>query len=486
MVDRSLIALKVRSYLEGLSGRALAMLVRGLEAARENGVDDPQSDVILEAARALIRKPEADGEPDAHRRSLLKRAFFAPLRPFLISEVLDTKAPGRIYRPSLDAIWLWLERDIAPDAIIRLQKELAKRDFKEEAVDKASEALRAIALKAMRETLDEAAADTLAKQKVAYRVGGDDILAELEDVHAILDQQKEIAAFADGLSDTLDAVDLRTDDLLLAQAKEFVGKDPRRAWWLAALLLARAEDPAWLVAFATRAARSSKANLIHKSPYRPLVDALLAETQRLTLVAQQARGNPSRGAAMVDAVRGFGDLVRDLNIETRVDDVAEWREQLAKSRADMAAFVTKTLNSAVAELRRAMQIPPVDEDGRFVQDTAAVNDAAQILRLLLVARNAGEALAVSELARRLHQSVEQVLDIGSRALADKLREATGDHRRACLAALNASIDFCTIYFGDDYARRLRERRDKLCEGEDLSTADEDGLFADTPRKSARG
>ncbi len=486
MVDRSLVALKVRSYLEGLSERALAMLVRGLEAARESGSDDPQSEVILETARSLIRKPEAAGEPDAHRRSLLKRAFFAPLEPFLISEVLSSKVPGRIYRPSLDAIWLWLERDIAPDTIIRLQEELAKREFQQEAVDKAAEALRGIAFKAMRETLEEAAANRLAKQKVAFRVGGDDILAELQDIHAILEQQAEIGTFVDGLSDTLDAVDMRTDELLLEQVKDFVGKDQSRAWWLAALLLGRSEDPAWLVAFAARAARSSKASLIYKSPYRPLIDILLSETQRLTLVAQQARGNPARGAAMVDSVRRFGDLVRDLNIETRVDDVAEWRELLAKTRAEMSAFVTKTLSNTVAELRRAMQIPQVDEDGRFVQDSAAVADAGQILRLLLIARHAGEALAVTELARRLHQSVEQVLDIGSRALVDKLREATGDHRRACLVALDASIDFCAIYFGDDYARRLAERRDKLGGENDLSTADEDELFADTPRKVARG
>lgn len=480
MADRRHIAFKVRTYLEGLSPAALNMLMRGLETAREHGTEDPQSGLILDTARSLLRRPETDGDPETYRGNVLKRAFFKPLEPFLISEVLEEKLPGRIHRPSLDAIWLWLERDIAPEPIAKLQKALLKAEYKERAVDAAVAKLRSKLLDEMKATLEEAADGGLAHQKIAYRVGGDNILAELEDIHGILTHADALAGFVQALPDSLDAVDLKTDELLLVQGTKFIDDDPLRAAWLAALFLPRAEDPAWLVSYAARAARSSRATLIHRSPYRPLVEILLSELHRLTRAAEQARGNPLRGDHMVDCIRRYADLMRDISIETTLDDVLEWRERLAQIRSDMAAFLNKTLASLLADLRRVLQVPPVGEDGRFTQDRTAVADVRHLLEVLVIARHNGEALAVNDLANRLHHSVEQVLDISSRALLDKVRDTTGDHRRACLATANAAIEFCEVAISEDYARTLRSRRDKLCEGIDLATADTDGLFADAP------
>lgn len=485
MVERSHIELKVRSYLEGLSEKALTMLVRGLEAARENGAEDPQSDLILRTAGALIRSPETDAKPSAFRRNMLKRAFFEPLDPFLISEILSHKVSGRIYRPSLDAVWQWLERDIAPKQIAELQTKLAKADYEKPAADAAVTVLRDLVLKAMSETLEEAKASGLMRQKVAYRVGGDNILAELADIHAILVNAKDLKAIIEVLPDTLDAVDLKTDELLLTQAKSFVGKDTQRASWLAALFLTRAEDPAWLVSFAARAARSSKAALIHRSPYNPFVEILVSELERHVFVAHQARANPVRGELMVESIRRFADLVRDVNIEITLDDVADWRKPLEKCKADMGVFLEKTLATVSADLRRTMQIPTVDDDGRFRQDSTAIADAQRVLRILLIARHGGEDLAVSELATRLYHGVEQILDTGTRNLMETVRSATGDHRRACLAAVDTAVLFCGVFFGDGYARTLRNRRDKLSEAVDLATFDADGLFSDGA-KSASG
>lgn len=478
MVDRSLIALKVRSYLEGLSGPALAMLVRGLEAGHENGSRDPQSGVILEAARSLIRSPETDNEPDAFRRGLLKRAFFEPLEPFLITEVLSTKLSGRIHRPSLDAIWLWMERDLAPKKITELQKTLIEKDFEEPAVEAAALALRAEVLGEMRQTLDEANAGGLGHQKVAFRIGGDDILAELEDIHGLLSIADDLKFCVDQLPDTLDAVDLKTDELLLTQAKAFVGSDQRRGSWLAALYLVRAEDPAWLVSFAARAARSTKANLIHRSPYRPFIQILLSELQRLTLEAKNARGNPAQGSHMVDCVQRFSDLVHDIDIETNLEDVAEWRKQMAADKAEMATFLGTMLKGVSKDVRSAIQVPDVGEDGRFTQNLDAIENTRQSLRVLLIARHRGDALAINEPATRVFHTVEQILDIGTRTLLDNVRDGTGDRRRASLSSLNVAISYCEVFFGQDHARMLRNRRNKLSDAIDLATFDADGLFAD--------
>src|SRR5205823_4574564 len=87
-----------------------ALLVSELDRATLRGAAPPGASFILEALRGDARKA-------GHRLPRVgnpQRLFFAPFEPYLVDDAPTRKHRGRISRACLDAIWLWVCRDLMP------------------------------------------------------------------------------------------------------------------------------------------------------------------------------------------------------------------------------------------------------------------------------------------------------------------------------------------------------------------------------------
>src|SRR5262245_60385548 len=101
---------RLRRFLRELPSGARALLMAELERAVLRGEEIPGGNMLLQEVRAAMRA--TDAQPP--RIGAPAQAFFRPLEPFLIDAQSDRKSPGRIARATLDPIWTWILRDLAP------------------------------------------------------------------------------------------------------------------------------------------------------------------------------------------------------------------------------------------------------------------------------------------------------------------------------------------------------------------------------------
>ncbi|PTW57637.1 hypothetical protein C8N35_110116 [Breoghania corrubedonensis] len=474
MVDQSLMTLKVRSYLGALSRNACDMLIRNLEASRERGDTDPQVELILDAARPLLRKRAGNDQPRAHRKNLLKRAIFLPLEPYLITEELPRKLPGRIRRARLDAMWTWVERDVMPDSIAEAQTLLAQSDYDPDVVGRTAQKLREVVVAAIGDVLEEARGPGVAHQRVAYRVGGEDVLSELGDIHGILKADAVLEGFATNLPPVITRRSFATREASKTRAqvidalKLVVDDHPGHVGWLAAILLWRCDDPALLARIAGAATGLAQPQAIHSGPYAEMVEIALSELRRYVLMAQEAvtdaaAEEPAHGVewqseAVVVAVSRYHDQFREMRTGIDLREVSEWRQELERINRDMADVICGQISEAHRHIHKALQVPREAEEGGFGPDVAAAATSYRALRVLYIACKSPDMLAVSETVTKARRAIEQVLDIASRSLVDELRAAVGARREALKAALDRAIAYAAIVFGDDYVEVLKKRR----------------------------
>jgi hypothetical protein len=109
-------------------------------------------------------------------------------------------------------------------------------------------------------------------------------------------------------------------------------------------------------------------------------------------------------------------------------------------------------------VRRALQVPKFDKDGKLQIDQSAIDDAVRTLRVVAMVRNASETFAVNEIGKRTRQAVEQTLEILTRSLITDLGKAKGPALEAQTAAADVAIMLSEIYYGADYASQLRRSR----------------------------
>src|SRR3954447_7892960 len=101
---------RLREYLRVLPPGARALLIGELERAVLRGDEIPGGAVLLQEVRAAVRE---SGER-APRIGNPARLFYKPAAPFLTDAHPERKTPGRISRGSLEPIWTWISRDLAP------------------------------------------------------------------------------------------------------------------------------------------------------------------------------------------------------------------------------------------------------------------------------------------------------------------------------------------------------------------------------------
>ncbi|NBN62875.1 hypothetical protein [Pannonibacter tanglangensis] len=466
MTDRDLLTAKIQSYLKALSPRAVETLVRGLERARQAGKTDPHLDLILAASAELLRSddppPAAFRGPapaaPATRKGHLERLFFSPLDTFLVNEQLPYKQAGRVYRPYLNGIWQWLERDLLPADIARTRQDLDTIRSDAEKVHARVAVLRRQAADALGEAISRAEGSEREARRLAMVLGGDRAVADLQDVTRVLQAEPWLPAFLRRMPPNLTERRLKQDTDVLALVEAHARKHPDYVPVLAAAVLDRADAPWSLGTFATRLAGTQKMKDLAQSRFAPFVDMVVSEAERLNVLAKDHQRHNPDPVAFSEAVSSYATLLKGLELDLDLTGCDQWKARISHTRRDMSHLVADELQGASGAVRRALAVPKVDRDGNWTRDEAAVDAAVRVLRLLAMARGNSETLAVNEVSKRARHTVEQTLEILTRALISDLRKQSGPMRDAHLFAIDTAVLLAEVYFGPDYAAQIRRSR----------------------------
>ena len=455
MPDRQQLALKIRSYLEALSPRAVSTLVRGLENARVRGSDDPHLDLILEACLGAVRDDgEREIEELAPREQLLERAFFRLLDDFLVNEALPTKVPGRITRSSLALVWTWIERDLAPKTIDAALHRLGAAENPTEDVFSIADDLRDAISPRMHQALEEIQGDDRAQQRLAMLVGGERAYRDLKDIIAVFEARGWLGALCESLPLRLTEWDLKSGSPSLGRIKAVADRHADHAFLIAAVVLARSDQPEALFALTSALSGADSVRKMATSPYACFAEMAVCEIERLSLLLGTLRSNADLSESLDTYIR----IVKTIDRHYEIDEHPGWQGRIAETRRVISRLVTRELEAAAGNIRRALIVPKIGPDGEPQSDPMTLEEAQRGLILLDRMRDSADSLAVNEITTRTRQMLDQSLEIKTRALLGDLSKTKGVERTAHLIAVDAAIALCEGYFGSDYADQLRRSR----------------------------
>jgi hypothetical protein len=454
MPDRHQLTLKIKSYLDALSPRAIRTLLRSLEHARSQGSDDPHLDLILDACLNAVRTTDTlvlDSEP---RDGRLQRAFYSPIEDLLANEGLSGKVPGRINRSSLPLIWTWMSRDLAPEAFASAEKVSMRMETDAETVATLAEDLREQAMPLVAETLAEAHSSDRVHQKIAMLVGGERALRDLHDILAAFNARPWLDGLRESLPVRLTEWDFKAGSPSLLRIKAVMDRHGDQAPLIASVVLSRVEIADTLLALTASLAGSTSIKKMAASPYAIFAEMAFSEAERFSAIACGACSN----AELAEALNAYCRLMKTIDRHYDLAESGAWQQRMAVTRRSVSALVTRELEAMTGSVRRALQVPRLDEAGEPKTDTAAIEEAHRGMMLLDKMRDAADSLAVNEITARTRTALDQSLEIKTRALLSELSQKAGAARKAHLVAVDAAIGLCESYFGKDYADQLRRSR----------------------------
>ena len=185
---------RLRQFLRELPSPALTLLITELERAVLRGDEVPGGDMLLQEVRAAVR----DSGKNVPRFGAPARAFFRPLEPFLIDVKSDRKVPGRIARTTLEPVWDWISRDLAPaeakvycDGVSR-----ALSGGDDEPPDSLVHSFQAFAAGRMRSTLDAIKSDDKARRRMSNLIATPNMLDVIKDIQTIVSSRDTLDLIA--------------------------------------------------------------------------------------------------------------------------------------------------------------------------------------------------------------------------------------------------------------------------------------------------
>ncbi|WP_208977971.1 hypothetical protein [Labrenzia sp. 011] len=432
-----------------------------MERARFQKDPDPNLQIVLAAALAILRRPHAtppEMSDGSQRRNQIQRMFFAPLEDFLINETLPIRQEARINRGMLTRVWTWLGRDVMPNDFRTVMDQAGNAEVSGERVAALVQALRTRSVDAVGEALHRSEVSETERRRMGIELGGERGIAELRDIQKIFSAERWLVPFLQNIPDRINEQRLKRDTDVLRLVDKCSDRFPDHVAVIAAALIDRSDAPAALCKFAARLAGDEDPKTIENSQFAPFVDVVMSEAERLQILAlEHCRNNPDP-VAFSQALLEYHSLVRGVERDMDLSLSGKWHKRLAESKRSISNVVTTELNNAHGAVRRALQVPKFDRTGKLQVDQSAIDEAVRTLRVVTLVRTASETFAVNEVGKRTRQAVEQTLEIVTRSQISDLGKARGKELQAHLAAADVAIMLSEIYFGSEYADQLRRSR----------------------------
>ncbi len=439
---------RLRQYLGALSPEVRTLLISELERAVLRGDEDSGAELILAQLRRIAR----DQREGAPRVSHSARLFFRPLEPFLVSD-RDHEHPGRISRSSLVPLWTWVRRDLLRhDAKVLIDEvsdaQLAGDDARAEEI---VSGFQDRVVEAIGEALEAAAADERLQRRLLAQIGTQRAAEEAATLRCVLKGRAALAELADQLPLQIgNLTNGRLDECksLIDGATEH---DPELFIYALLTVMSRLAAPWQLIRLATKAAASYTAARVAETPYAVAVTIVLAELER-QVEELRADLRSRSGVAVGALLKAIHDSVRGLRTELDLPPDNAWARTIANQRAQIADMLRFEIDNIPGRVRRMLRVR--DAEGIRPNSELDPDDVAEteaMLKFVGACRNFAGELAINEVTRRTLSVLEDMLERGTRAIAESLRHAGDDDRPFRQSQLDAAVRFCNQVLEPDHA-----------------------------------
>jgi hypothetical protein len=447
---------KLSLYLASLSDSAQQLLLRTLKKNMANGSIDPSSKLILEALEKVLhdREPEAAPLVKVALDPLLKDAFFSTAKPFLAPLNLASKSEGRLSPDSLDAIWLWIKRDIAQSEHLALIDQEIVEPEKAEIQVKA-EQLRSVFLPKISQVTKKILAELAGEQKMANQLGSKEIYEDLRDFMASKEKAMALQPFLKRIDQPLTSWTSPQGEEIYAQIRKFVQQFPMQTAWLFSGLTSKLSDPKLLVQLAVKLAGSEDAIQIGATVYAPAITQILVEMEAHIFQFKAKVSDPNGLDQALYSLAEWRKHIRAVESELEIPAQCPWAKSLSAMKTEMSDVLEKEISMVAGLIRKALRAP---KDGAAeVADEDLLQDATRAAQIFHHAERMKDSLAINEPVRKVRKELDQTFELLTTSLVERTRNAEGGDVETCKTLGDAAAIFATHLVDDDYANSFRRQ-----------------------------
>lgn len=305
-------------FLAALPPKRALQLAALAERKRVAGERDFPADLVLDALRPSLAEQEALRTPTP------QRLFCEPFADFLVDD-REIKQPGRIARSSVRVLWRWLAKDAMGATLHELEAQIGDAVLAENLrlQDDLLQRLRRNVVNVVRIATANAGDNSAARNDLAARLGGEDVLIDIEEVTFLLAAEDDLLPLRETLPKRIDTLkDEHVNQVLAARAR-LSERKVDLVPYLGLLLLARLDQP-WQALRLTGSGRRGRTD------FNAVGDILVADAEGLAVdiaATQVDLLNPDKLAAKFHR---FDRLTRGLSLEMRNRHGLQWTQALQR------------------------------------------------------------------------------------------------------------------------------------------------------------
>lgn len=328
-----------------------------VERSRLAGDKGLPADTILDGLRPTLRRLGVRRLPSA------QRLFCEPFADFLVGK-RDFKQPGRIARSTIGVLWTWLAREGLRDRLAGHEKLIAQAILARHAGQEGERVrqLQAEAVGVIRAALERARGASTERRALAARWGGEDGIADIEEMALLLASASDLAPLKGLLPRRIETLSDQNLSLVRDVYEEFRAGKPALCPYVGLLVLGRLKRP-WEVLRLAGVPSSDPARPLFSPADMGLVgDILLADMEHLALDIASVRPDAVDTDSILNKLDAFtqmsGGLVREMG--SRRED--KWSQRLIKIRQLATDAMEALVVRAPREIAAAL---PVQKPGTF-------------------------------------------------------------------------------------------------------------------------
>jgi hypothetical protein len=395
-----------------------------------------------ENTRPEVAKPAT---PAASGRGRKGPVLFGLLDSLLVDGDDDFDFAGTVKADEVEAVWLWLSRDAAPDLVAVIAN----------SADPAAEFERSLSalLAAANAELAAAGIDPEVDRRLRIKLGSPEIRERLP---VVLDALKCVPLIEKARTFGRAINAMQDSEAVTSALKTMTRHDSDLAAMLMVATVAEVAQPARLVIAAARSAAASSEEGLMRAGFAPVIEAVLAHAYKALGPMRQPAGTFADVDLVCRSVERFHRNIRAVRANIGFDRRGKWGPMMATMTRIASGLLEPRLREVISDINGALRRPREGGD-RIEQDS--VLSALNGLYLLAAVRGARDSLALNELCEETWNRSGQALEMNMERAMDALREAPAD--KVALARVNAGIKMSEVRFGPEYGRILAEARDKI-------------------------
>jgi hypothetical protein len=348
---------ELKQFLGSLPSDKALTLAAAVERGRLAGDSKLPADLILEGLRPQLRRM------NARRIATPQRLACEAFADFLVNE-RDFKQAGRIARASVRTLWRWLAKEGLRVTLADFESQIARAVLTREAKRQAdiTAMLQNEIASVLRAVLERAGDGSAERRALAQKFGGEDALADIEEITLLLGGAVELNPLRGLLPKRIDMLTEQHTSFVRDMYDQLAPRRPELCPYVGLLVLARLKRPWEALRLAAVISRRTNETLFSQTDMGIVGDILLADMEHLALDIASVRPDMFDPDLVLNKLERFvqmsGGLVREIGV--RRD--GKWGQRLIKIRQLASDAMDALIIRAPREILAAL---PVQRLGAF-------------------------------------------------------------------------------------------------------------------------